>query len=192
MVATAKELSMTILTETPAAVIPAGTWEIDPVWSSLEFEVRKLGLVTIKGRVPGFSGTIRGGEDPSIEGTADAATITTFDETRDTHLQSPEFFDTARYPQLGFASTSIESDGDRLVVDGELTIKGITRPVRLEGRYVGSGSDPWGNDRIGIELEGTVDRTDFGLEWNAPLPGGGFLLPNEVGLEATFAAVRAT
>lgn len=182
---------MTILTESPATAIPAGTWEIDPVWSSLEFEVKKLGLVTIKGRVPGFSGTIRGGETPAIEGAAEAATITTFDETRDTHLQSPEFFDTARYPQLRFTSTAVALDGDRLIVDGELTVKGTTKPVQLEGRYVGSGSDPWGNDRIGIELEGTVDRTDFGLEWNAPLPGGGFLLPNEVGLTATFAAVRA-
>jgi polyisoprenoid-binding protein YceI len=182
---------MTIVTDTPTTAIPAGTWSIDPVWSSLEFEVRKLGLVTIKGRVPGFAGTIRGGESPAIEGTAEAATITTFDETRDTHLSSPEFFDAARYPQLGFASTAVAVDGDRLVVDGELTIKGTTKPVRLEGRYVGAGSDPWGNDRIGVELEGTVDRTDFGLEWNAPLPGGGFLLPNEVGLKATFAAVRA-
>jgi polyisoprenoid-binding protein YceI len=182
---------MTILTETPATTIPAGTWAVDPVWSSLEFEVRKLGLVTIKGRVPGFAGTITGGEIPAIEGTAEAASVTTFDETRDTHLQSPEFFDSARYPQLRFASTSVAAEGDRLVVDGELTIKDITKPVQLEGRYVGAGTDPWGNDRIAVELEGTVDRTDFKLEWNAPLPGGGFLLPNEVGLRATFAAVRA-
>jgi polyisoprenoid-binding protein YceI len=181
---------MSILTESPATAIPAGTWEIDPAWSSLEFDVRKLGLVTIKGRVPAFAGTIRGGEAPTIEGTAEAATITTFDETRDTHLQSPEFFDTARYPQLRFVSTSVEADGGGLVVEGELTIKGRTKPIRLEGRYIGAGSDPWGNDRIGIELEGAVDRTDFGLEWNAPLPGGGFLLPSEVGLTATFAAVR--
>jgi polyisoprenoid-binding protein YceI len=182
---------MTIVTDTPTTTIPAGTWSIDPAWSSIEFEVQKLGLVTIKGRVPGFAGTIRGGESPAIEGTAEAASITTFDETRDTHLSSPEFFDVSRYPQLGFTSTAVAVDGDRLVVDGELTIKGTTRPVRLDGRYVGAGSDPWGNDRIGIELEGTVDRTDFGLEWNAPLPGGGFLLPSEVGLKATFAAVRA-
>jgi polyisoprenoid-binding protein YceI len=191
MVAIAKELSMTIVTESPAPTIPAGNWSIDPVWSSLEFEVQKLGLATIKGRVPSFSGSIRGGEAPALEGAADASTITTFDETRDAHLQSPEFFDTSRYPELRFASTSVAIDGDALVVEGELTIKGVTKPVRLEGRYVGAGSDPWGSDRIAIELEGTVDRTDFGLEWNAPLPGGGNLLPNEVGLKATFAAVRA-
>jgi polyisoprenoid-binding protein YceI len=86
----------------------------------------------------------------------------------------------------------VSTRGDELVVEGNLTIKGVTRPVVLTGTYVGEGADPWGNDRIGLELETTVDRTDFRLEWNAPLPGGGFLLPNEVTLKATFAAVKAS
>lgn len=183
---------MSAVTEQSTTLIPAGEWAIDPVWSSLEFEVKKLGLTTVKGRVPGFTGTITGGEAPSIEGAVDAMSITTFDETRDGHLQSPDFFDTARYPELGFESSGIESTGDGLVVQGDLTIKGITKPVTLTGRYVGAGTDPWGNDRIGIELVGTVDRTDFGLRWNAPLPAGGFLLPDDVVLKATFAAVRAS
>jgi len=182
---------MTIVADTPATLIPTGTWSIDPVWSSLEFEVKKLGLMTVKGRVPGFSGTIEGGDTPSITGTADASTITTFDETRDGHVQSPEFFDTERYPELRFESTAVEVTDDELVVQGDLTIKGITRLVTLDGRFVGAGVDPYGNDRIGVQLEGTVDRTDFGLNWNAPLPGGGFLLPNEVVLKANFAAVKA-
>ena len=181
---------MSILAETSASVIPAGTWSIDPSWSSLEFEVRKLGLVTVKGRVPGFSGTAVGGEAPAIEGVVDATSITTFDENRDAHIQSPEFFDTQRYPELTFASTSVGLEGDEVVVKGDLTIKGITKPVELRGELVGPADDPWGNERIGLELAGTVDRTDFGLEWNAPLPGGGFLLPNEVVLKAYFAATR--
>jgi polyisoprenoid-binding protein YceI len=181
---------MSILAETSATVIPSGTWSIDPSWSSLEFEVRKLGLVTIKGRVPGFSGTATGGADASIQGTVDATSITTFDADRDAHIQSPEFFDTQRYPELGFTSTSVETDGRELVVKGNLTIKGITNPVQLRGELVGPANDPWGNERIGLELAGTVDRTDFGLEWNAPLPGGAFLLPNEVVLRAYFAATR--
>ncbi|CAN5175258.1 YceI family protein [soil metagenome] len=182
---------MTIVADTSATVIPTGTWSIDPVWSALEFEIEKLGLVTVKGRVPGFTGTIQGGELPSITGTVDASTITTFDETRDGHVQSPEFFDTERYPELRFESTSVASYGDDLIVEGDLTIKGVTRPVELRGSFVGAGVDPYGNDRIGIELAGTVDRTDFGLNWNAPLPGGNFLLPNEVVLRASFAAVKA-
>ena len=182
---------MSILTESSATVIPSGTWSIDPVWSALEFEVKKLGLVTVKGRVPGFSGTIEGGETPAISGSVDVSTITTFDETRDGHIQAPDFFDTERYPELRFESTAIETRDDELVVEGVLTIKDVTNPVELKGRFVGEAVDPYGNDRIGIELAGTVDRTDFGLNWNAPLPGGGFLLPNEVVLKAYLAAVKA-
>ncbi len=182
---------MSILAQRSATVIPTGTWSIDPVWSALEFEVKKLGLLTVKGRVPGFSGTIVGGENPTLEGRVDASSITTFDETRDGHLQSPDFFDTQRFPELRFVSTAIESRDGGLVVEGDLTIKGVTRPVELHGRYLGSAADAYGNDRIGLELTGIVDRTDFGLSWNAPLPGGGFLLPDEVTLKATFAAVKA-
>jgi len=179
-----------MVAESPALVIPTGTWTIDPSWSALEFEVRKLGLVTIKGRVPGFSGTIHGAEG-TINGVVDATSITTFDADRDAHLQSPEFFDTQRYPELTFASTSVELDGDELVVSGDLTIKGVSKPVALRGELRGPENDPWGGERIGLALETTIDRTDFGLEWNAPLPGGGFLLPNEVVLRATFAATRS-
>jgi polyisoprenoid-binding protein YceI len=182
---------MSILAESPSTVIPAGTWSIDPVWSSLEFEVRKIGLIPIKGRVPGFAGTIRGGDEPSIEGTVDATSITTFDETRDGHLQSPDFFDTDRYPELRFSSSDVSLVGDELRVRGDLTIKGITKPVELRGALLGSGPDLAGNERIGLELESSIDRTEFGLDWNAPLPAGGFLLPNEVTLRATFAAVKA-
>ena len=181
---------MSILTESPVAVIPAGTWSIDPSWSALEFEVRKLGLVTVKGRVPGFSGTITGGETPSVVGTVDATSITTFEADRDAHLQSPDFFDAQRYPQLRFVSTSVETSDDEIVVHGDLTIKDVTRPVELRGTLSGPESDPWGNERIGLELSTTIDRTAFGLEWNAPLPGGGFLLPNDVALKAYFAATR--
>ena len=182
---------MSMVAESQAPVIPNGTWSIDPSWSSLEFEVRKLGLVTIKGRVPGFSGTIHGAEG-TINGVVDATSITTFDADRDAHLQSPDFFDTQRYPELTFASTSVELDGDELVVSGDLTIKGVSKPVALRGELRGPENDPWGGERIGLALETTIDRTDFGLEWNAPLPGGGFLLPNEVVLRAIFAAVKAS
>lgn len=182
---------MSIVAEKSATKIPSGTWSIDPVWSALEFEVKKIGLINVKGRVPGFTGTIHGGEQPSIEGTVDVSSITTFDETRDTHLQSPDFFDVARHPELRFESTSVETDGDELVAQGDLTIKGITKAIELRGTFLGIGTDPMGNERIALELSGTIDRTDFGLNWNAPLPGGGFLLPNEVVIKASFAAVKA-
>jgi polyisoprenoid-binding protein YceI len=181
---------MSILAESSVTVIPAGTWSIDPSWSALEFEVRKLGLVTVKGRVPGFTGAITGGETPSVVGTVDATSITTFEADRDAHLQSPDFFDTQRYPELRFVSTSVEASDDEIVVHGDLTIKDVTKPVELRGTLSGPENDPWGNERIGLELSTTIDRTAFGLEWNAPLPGGGFLLPADVALKAYFAATR--
>ena len=182
---------MSILAETPATVVPAGTWSIDPAHSTVEFLIKHLGLATVKGRAVDVEGTIRGGEQPSIEGTVGVAGITTHDETRDGHLQSPDFFDAARYPELRFQSTSVASDGDELLVEGDLTIKGVTKPIELRGRFVGAGIDPWGNDRIGIDLAGVIDRTEWGVDWNAPLPGGGFLLPNDVELRASFSAVKA-
>src|SRR5687767_8304140 len=126
---------MSIIAETSATQIPTGTWSIDPVWSSLEFEVKKVGLIPIKGRVPGFSGTIEGGGDASIEGTVDATSITTFDETRDGHLQSPDFFDTQRYPELHFSSTAVSVDDRGVHVHGDLTIKSTTKPVQLKGTF---------------------------------------------------------
>jgi polyisoprenoid-binding protein YceI len=171
-------------------LIPAGTWDIDPAHSSVEFQVKHLGIATVKGRAPVVRGTIEGGERPSIEGTVDVTSFTTFDETRDDHLRSPDFFDAERYPELRFESTVVELRDQALVVTGNLTIKGDTKPVELRGSFAGSGVDPWGNERIGLDLEGTIDRNEWGVSWNAPLPGGGFLLPDTVKLAASFSAVK--
>ena len=181
---------MSILAESSTTVIPSGTWSIDPVWSALEFEVKKLGLVTVKGRVPGFSGTIQGGETPTISGAVDVSTH--HDLRRDPRRARPVagFFDTERYPELRFESTAVELAGDELVVEGELTIKDVTKPVELTGSYVGTGIDPYGNDRIGHRARRSRRPHRLRPQWNAPLPGGGFLLPNEVVLKANFAAVR--
>jgi polyisoprenoid-binding protein YceI len=182
---------MSILAETSATVIPSGTWSIDPTHSTVEFLIKHLGLATVKGRALKVEGTIRGGDEQSIRGTVEVAGITTFDETRDGHLQSPDFFDAERYPELRFESTSVGVDGDELVVSGDLTMRGVTKPVELRGTFVGSGVDPWGNERIGLDLSGTIDRTEWGVSWNAPLPGGDFLLPNDVKVSASFSAVKA-
>lgn len=183
---------MSIVTETSTAVIPAGTWEIDPAHSSVEFEIRHLGLATVKGRAPVVSGTITGGDAPSIVGSVDAAALTTFDEQRDAHLRAPDFFDVERHPQLRFSSTAIALRDGRLVVEGDLTMRGATKPVTLTGSVVGPASDPWGNERIGLDLEGAIDRTEWGLSWNAPLPDGGTLLPDDVRLTASFSAIKKT
>jgi polyisoprenoid-binding protein YceI len=182
---------MSIVAEKTAAVIPAGEWSIDPIWSAVGFEIKKIGLAVIKGRALSFEGTLTGGDQPSLEGSVDVSSLTTFDETRDGHLQSPDFFDAERYPKIAFRSSSVEQHGDELIVLGELTVKGVTKPVELRGAFLGSGIDPMGNERIAVELQGTIDRTEFGVSWNAPLPGGDLMLPNDVFLTASFAAVKA-
>ena len=182
---------MSIITDSPATALPAGTWNIDPGHSSVEFGVKYLGLAGVKGRAPVVAGAFEGGETPSIRGTVDVSSITTFDEGRDGHLRSPEFFDAERFPELEFESTSVTLDGEILVADGSLTIKGVTKPVTLRGTLLGTGTDPWGNERVGLELRTVIDRTAWGLTWNAPLPGGGFLLPDDVALTASFSAIKA-
>ena len=186
---------MSVLTTTAAPgatdILPAGTWAIDPAHSSLEFAIRHLGIATVKGRATELSGTITGGHVAASEGTVPTQSLTTFDETRDDHLLSPDIFDAERYPELRFASTAVMTTDEEIAVDGELTLKGVTRPVRLVGHLVGPATDPWGNERIGLDLAGSVDRTEFGITWNAPLPGGGALLPDTVVLSASFSAVKA-
>jgi polyisoprenoid-binding protein YceI len=181
---------MTIVAETTEAVIPTGTWSIDPVHSTVEFHVRYAGVATVKGRALVLGGTVSGGDEPTIEGTVDAASLTTFDETRDAHLKTPDFFDAERYPELRFVSSRVEDRDGELVVQGELTIRGVTKPVELRGTLRGVTLDAYGNERIGLDLTGTVDRREFGVSWNAPLPGGDYLLPNDIPLVASFSAIK--
>lgn len=183
---------MTIVADPAAVVIPVGTWSIDPVHTTVEFHVTHAGIATVKGRAPVVEGTIRGGDDPAIEGSVDVTRLTTFDETRDAHLQSPDFFDAERHPEIRFVSTSVESRDGELVVNGDLTIRGVTKPVELRGTFRGRTVDAYGNERIGLDLAGTVDRTAFSVSWNAPLPGGGYLLPDEIPLSASFSAIKAS
>jgi polyisoprenoid-binding protein YceI len=182
---------MSILAEDQVTAIPAGTWSIDSSHSTVEFKIKHLGLATVKGRAPVVSGTIEGGDRPSIKGTVDVTSLTTFDETRDEHLRSPDFFDVARNPAVVFESNAVRLQGDELLVEGDLEMRGVARPVTLRGEVVGTETDPWGNERLGVDLATTIDRTEWGLAWNAPLPGGGFLLPDTVTLAASFSAVKA-
>jgi polyisoprenoid-binding protein YceI len=183
---------MTIVADPSATLIPSGTWAIDPPHTTIEFLVTYAGVVTVRGRAPFVEGTIHGGDAPSLEGTVSVAGLTTFDETRDTHLRSPDFFDAERHPELRFVSASIEERDGEVIVHGDLTIRGVTKPVELRGTVTGPVVDPWGRERLGLDLTTTVDRTDFGVSWNAPLPDGGSLLPNEIPLVASFSAVKAS
>jgi polyisoprenoid-binding protein YceI len=172
--------------ETLNTAIPAGTWKIDPIHSHVEFSIRHMGIATIRGSFADFDGVIDGGDEPQISGAIRVASVDTRDEARDGHLQSPDFFDAEGHPEITFASTRFEPG--KLV--GDLTIRGITREVELVAQMTGAGTDPWGNERLGLELEGEIDRREFGVSWNTPLPTGGLLLGDTVRLTAGFSAVK--
>src|SRR5881397_2927413 len=153
-------------TTTAPQLVPTGTWKADPAHSTFEFAVRHMGITTVKGRFTDVEATLVGGDVPSLEGTIGIASVDTRDEGRDGHLQSPDFFDAERFPRARFESIRVE--GDRVV--GLLTLKGVTRKIELAAELTGGGTDPYGNERLGLELEGEIDRTDYGVSWNAPLP----------------------
>ena len=177
---------MTVVESTIAEQVPVGTWKIDPTHSGVEFRIKHTGVATVRGRFGGIDGTLVGGDAPSLAGTIQVATVDTADEQRDAHLASPDFFDVERYPVATFEAARFEPG----VVVGTLTLKGVSREIELDASFGGAGVDPYGNERIGLDLEGELDRTDFGLTWNAPLPGGGFLLSDRVRLQASFSLVK--
>jgi polyisoprenoid-binding protein YceI len=177
---------------TQEARLPVGTWQIDPVHSSLEFQVRNMGLVTVKGFFADFEGKLEVDEDgrTQAEGTVQAASVHTRSEKRDEHLRAPDFFDVEQHPEIGFSLTSVEPDGQDLKVRGELTIKGITRPIELRAEVTGSGPDPWGGERVGVAAYGEVDRRDFDLHWDVRTPADVPLASHNVKIEAQIGAVK--
>jgi polyisoprenoid-binding protein YceI len=167
--------------------VPTGTWSSDPVHSSIGFAVKHMGVTPFRGGFKQFEATLADGK---LSGTAPVETIQTDDENLTGHLLSPEFFDSERHPELQFESTEIRREGDDVTVDGTLTLKGVTRPVELRGKISGPLGDPYGNTRLGLELETTIDRTEFGIDWNADLPSGGRVLADDVTLSAQLELVQ--
>jgi polyisoprenoid-binding protein YceI len=169
-----------------------GTWNADPIHSSLGFAVKHMVVSSFRGTVPQFEATLVGeGASFRLSGVAKAATIETAEENLTAHLQSPEFFDVERTPEILLESTSVERNGNDVTIGADLTIKGTTLPVVLRGEITDVASDPYGNERVGLTLATTVHRTQFGLNWNAPMPGGGLVLSNEVKLTAELEFVKA-
>jgi polyisoprenoid-binding protein YceI len=164
--------------------VPAGTYVADTVHSSVGFEV-PYAVATFRGTVPGFEASL---VDGKLTGTGRIETIQVKDENLEAHLLSPEFFDAERHPVLSFAG-DLTRDGDHARVEGELTLKGITKPVVLEGTIAGPAVDHFGATRVGLTLETTIDRTDFDIKWNMPLPNGEPALANEVTLKADLTLV---
>lgn len=167
--------------------IPAGTWTTDLVHSWLGFSARHMVISTFRGEFPAFEATLA---DGVLTGAAPVASVVTRDEHLTGHLASPEFFDAERHPEVTFRSTSLRFEGEDLVVEGELTMRGTTRPATLRGALSGPAEDPYGIERIGIELSGQVDRREFGMNWQADMPGGGLVLGYEVAIQAQLELLR--
>jgi len=174
-------------TQTETAV-PTGTWTVDPVHSTVEFGVKHNVVATFRGTFDEVEGTLDG---RGIHGTARVESIRIDEPNLKGHLLSPDFFDAERFPELAFSSDAIRTEGGRVEVNGHLTIKGVTKPVVLTGELTGPVEDGYGGERLGLELETTVDRTEFGLTWNAPLPGGDFMLGNDVQIRGEFELKKA-
>lgn len=180
---------MSMILDKPTETL-TGTWQVDPVHSQVGFAVDYLGG-TFRGTFAPVEGILDISEDGiRLAGSARAEAIHVQDENLTAHLLSPDFFDVERTPDLSFASGDVSLDGDKVVIRGELTIKGHTEPVTLTGNINGPVTDPYGRERLIATLTGAVDRTSFGLDWNAPLPNGEPALSNEVTLNAELYLVK--
>ena len=212
------------MSTTETTIAPAGTWTLDPVHSTVGFEVAYL-VGTFKGQFrddvgllseleartratcpfcdAGGRGTrfppelvadgqLRVGENgTTLEGSARVASVDVKDENLAAHLQTPDFFDAESHPELRFSADDIAIDSETVTAEGEITIKGVTKPVVLTGTFAEPLTDPYGNERVGLAVSATVDRTEFGVSWNTPLPGGKPALADEVRIVGELAFVKA-
>ena len=173
---------------------PAGTWQIDPSHSEIQFSVRHMMISKVRGRFREFAGTIEIGERPEdsrVDVVIEAASIDTRDRTRDEHLRSADFLDVERFPEVRFRSTSAgPGEKDRWDVTGDLTVRDVTRPVVLHVEFSGGTVDPWGNLRAGFLADAEIDREEFDITWNQALEAGGFLLGKGVRVEIDVEAIR--
>lgn len=157
--------------------VPAGTWAVDPVHSNVAFAVTHNGVTTFRSGFERYDARLSGGDQPRLEGTVEVESIAIDEEMLKGHLLSPEFFDVQRFPRLRFTSTELAVGEDgTLRVRGELEIHGEKREVEAGGRFAQLGEDLAGKKRVGLSLEATVDRRNFGLDWQAELPSGGEVL----------------
>jgi polyisoprenoid-binding protein YceI len=176
-----------------AQPIATGTWKIDTIHSHVGFAVKHMVVSTFRGRFEDYSGSLSATDAgaPRLEGSVEVDSIVVKDENLAGHLKSPDFFDSANHPRISFISEDLRvAEDGALEVEGELTIKGHTHRVTARGSVSGPHVDIAGNDKLGVELEAVIDRREFGLEWNAPLPKGGFALDNDVKLEVSLELVK--
>ncbi len=179
------------------ATIPAGltgTWAVDASHSQVGFSVKHMGIATVCGEFEDFEGSLELGDDPAnvkAYGTVKVASVDTNEPKRDEHLRSPDFFDVEQYPEMSFESTSIEAlDDEAFSVTGNLTLHGVTSEVVLHADVQGTDVDPWGNERVGLEVTGELSRGDYGMQFNQALGSGNMLVTDTVKLALDISAVK--
>jgi len=170
-------------------------WNLDPTHSQIGFKVKHMMITNVSGSFGKFDAKVETeGNDFStatVDFTADLESLSTGNTDRDNHLKSGDFFDVSQFPQLRFVSTKLEKkDEENLVLHGDLTIRGVTKPVKLDVEFGGIGKDPWGNEKAGFTIAGKINRTAFNLNWNTALEAGGVLVGEEVKLYAELELVK--
>lgn len=178
-----------------APAVTAGDYKVDPAHSEIGFRVKHLGISTVRGIFNEADAEITFPDDKltgmQAEATVQTASVYTNDADRDEHLRSGDFFDAENHPVISFKSTDVAAvEGSRFTLNGHLTIRGVTKPIVLEGEYLGSAVDPWGNQRTAFTAEGSINRKDFGLNWNKALEAGGLLVGDEVTIVLDVQAVK--
>jgi polyisoprenoid-binding protein YceI len=176
------------------AAIPAGDFKIDPAHSIVGFSIRHLEINWVEGRFKDFTGTIHYDASDvtksSVEFTAKIESIDTGIGGRDQHLRGPDFFDAAKFPEMSFKSTRVERKGKEYVLNGDLTLKGVTKPVSIPFTIAGAIKDPWGNTRFGVDGQATIDRREFGITWGKPLENGGLDIGTDVAIKLKLEALQ--
>ncbi|RZK50827.1 MAG: polyisoprenoid-binding protein [Pedobacter sp.] len=162
-------------------------WNLDPTHSELQFKVKHLMISTVTGNLKDFSATLESNDDTfeqaKISFNGNINSIDTGNQDRDNHLKSADFFDAEKYPTMTFVSNSMEKDNDDYIIHGDLTIRDTTKPVKLKAEFGGIATDPWGNTKAGFTINGKINRTDYGLTWNAALETGGVMVSEEVKIQ---------
>jgi polyisoprenoid-binding protein YceI len=170
----------------------AGTWNLDPAHAEVTFSVKHLAISKVRGSFDKFDVTVVTGEHPgdiTVEATIDVASVNTNQKDRDNHLRTSDFFLVEEYPTMTFKSTSIETDGDEFTMVGDLTLRGVTKPVTLKGELGGIITDGYGQTKAGATASTKINRKDFGVAWNMALEGGGLTLGDEVSINVELQVV---
>lgn len=172
--------------------LPTGTWNVDPIHSSVEFHVKHLGIATVKGQFKEFEGTLEVGPDGSrAYGTVKVASVDTREPQRDAHLRSPDFFDADQYPEIAFQSTAIRPlDEDTFEIEGDLSIHGVTRALTLKATLEGTETDPQGNPRVGLSAAAQIERSDYEMKFNMALGSGNVVVGDKVKILLEISAVK--